>query len=144
MANDKRSVTRFLNVDLDLRRQQGLDELLGYLEPSVLILHQTTEEATMELNEDHRSLEETIVHIAELIQSLPAEAKKRWEQCESRRLNIGIQAGDEPQQAYFAISSATVARIALLGFEIVFTLYAPIDDGDARPTRRPSSGISTI
>jgi hypothetical protein len=89
MSDDKKSVTRFLNVDVDLRCKQGLDELLGYFEPAVLILYRTTEEASMELNESHRS-----------------------------------------HQAYFAISSETIARIAPLGFEIVFTLYAPVNDGD--------------
>jgi hypothetical protein len=130
MSDDKKSVTTFLNVDVDLRCEQGLDELLGYFEPAVLVLHRTTEEASMELNESHRSLEETIVHISELVQSLPAEARKLWERCDLRRLNIGVQAGNVPHQAYFAISSETIARIAPLGFEIVFTLYAPINDGD--------------
>jgi hypothetical protein len=43
MSDDKKSVTTFLNVDVDLRCEQGLDELLGYFEPSVLILYRTTE-----------------------------------------------------------------------------------------------------
>jgi hypothetical protein len=49
MSDDKKSVTTFLNVDVDLRCEQGLDELLGYFEPAVLILYRTTEEASMEL-----------------------------------------------------------------------------------------------
>ena len=71
------------------------------------------------------SLDETIVKLVELIKSLPSQARNIWDQCEARELNIGIQAGNEPYAATFAISSKAVLMLAEAKFEVIITTYAP-------------------
>jgi hypothetical protein len=122
----KESVTRFLNVDLDLRAEAGLEELLGYLAPSVLVLNRTEMEASLELNQDFSSLEETVAGFIALIRSLPPQAMSLWERCELRRMNIGIQAGTQPHQALFVLSKDAVASLADVRAEVMFTVYAPL------------------
>ncbi len=117
----KELVTEFRNVDLDLRAESGLDELLGYLAPFVLVLNRTTMEATLELNQEYDSLEETVIGFIAVIRSLPPQAMNFWERCEL----IGIQAGMQPHQSCFGLSKETIASLADIQAEVLFTLYAP-------------------
>jgi hypothetical protein len=79
----------------------------------------------LELVEDFPSLEETILSWVSLIESIPTQARRNWDQMESRRLNIGIQAGNEPHAASFAISRKATSLLASAGFDVIFTVYAP-------------------
>jgi hypothetical protein len=125
MPPKEESVTQFLNVDLDIRARAGLEELLRSMAPSVIVMYQAEQSASVELNESYLSLDETIVKFAELIKSLPSQARNIWDQCEERAINIGIQAGNEPHAATFAISSKTVLMLAEAKFEVIITTYAP-------------------
>ena len=125
MSPKEESITHFLNVDLDIRARAGLDELLRSMAPSVIVMYQAEQSASVELNESYLSLDETIVKLAELIKSLPFHARNIWDQCEARELNIGIQAGNEPYAATFAISSKAVLMLAEAKFEVIITTYAP-------------------
>ncbi len=119
------SVTKFLNIDLDLRLHRGLDELLRCLGSDVFILRQQSPDASIELNTEYNSVEANDTNFVRLIQSLPQHAKTLWDQCEFRQLNIGIQAGQEPHEAFFSLSHQTVAQIASVQLEILITVYAP-------------------
>jgi hypothetical protein len=124
MAFEGKSATEFLNIDLDLRAPSGLESLLRFLEPSVLVMNQAEQEASIELNAQASSLEGTLVLWIELIQSLPEAARAIWDQCELRSMNIGIQGGTEPHAAYFTIGSETVRQLASFQIEIALTVYA--------------------
>jgi hypothetical protein len=125
MPSKNKSVTEFLNVDLDIRGRAGLEELLEAMASDVIVMSQSAETASVELNEAYLSLEETAAKLIALINSLPPEAKAIWDQCESRRLDVGIQAGVEPYSSTFDISKETVSALAAAGFEVAFTIYAP-------------------
>jgi hypothetical protein len=90
MPPKEESVTEFLNVDLDIRARAGLDELLRSMAPSVIVLSQPEHFASVELNEEALSLEETVVKFIELIESFPPAMRDIWNRCEWRSLNIGI------------------------------------------------------
>jgi hypothetical protein len=127
VSSVEKSVTTFLNVDLDLRAQSGLEELLAHLQPAAFVLHQTAEFACVEASKEHWSLEQAVVDLVEIIQSLPPQAKAIWSRCESRTFNIGIQAGSEPHQAYFALSGNAVSLLASVQADITITVYRPPD-----------------
>ena len=125
MASDSESFTMFLNVDLDLRGD-GLEELLGYLGSSVLVMHQAAQQLSLELSDSGNDpLDVTLAKWIELIQSLPEPARAIWDRCELRSMNIGIQSAEKPHAALFAISSTTVSELAGLQAEIALTVYAP-------------------
>jgi hypothetical protein len=125
----KDAVTKFLNVDIDIRRNtRDLEGFLRSMEASVVVLTHAGQEASIELAKEFASLEETMLGLIDLVGALQPEAKDIWDRLELRRLNVGIQAASEPYAASFAISAKTVELIAAFGFEIVFTIYAPLSD----------------
>ena len=127
MASDPQSLTKFLNVDLDLRGD-GLEELLRYLGSSVLVMHQAAHELALELsNRVDEPLDETLAKWIELLQSLPEPGRAIWNRCNLRSMNIGVQSAEKPYSALFTISSSRVSQLASLQAEIVVTVYAPIE-----------------
>jgi len=125
MPSKEESVTEFLTVDLDIRARAGLEELLRSMAPSAFVLNQSEHFASVELNEEALSLEETVVKFIELMESFPPATRDIWNRCEWRSLNIGIQAGSKPHSSTFALSERIVSLIAAVKLEVVFTVYAP-------------------
>lgn len=129
LSNDR---TIFLNVDLDLRGASGLDELIRYLKPAVVVMNWTTADLSVELNiEGSCSLDETLRRFVTIVQSLPQSARKIWDGCEFRRFNAGIQAGREPHEEHFLISKEVIAAVASIQGELLVTVYAPVADASA-------------
>jgi hypothetical protein len=56
-----------MNLDLDVRAKHGFEELLDSIKGSVIVLHRTTEEASVELNRNCSAPEEAIQHFVALI-----------------------------------------------------------------------------
>jgi hypothetical protein len=121
----ERSITEFLNVDLDLRSQSGLGALLEALEPAVIVLNETANSASVELIGEFTSLEDTVVHFISIIKEFSPAVNKIWNQCDFRTMNIGIQAGLGPHEAHFTLSSQAISLLASVHCEITFTVYAP-------------------
>ena len=145
MTSATNAVTTFLNVDLDLRaREDELKELLRFMDPFVLVLHEIEREASVELNQQCSSLEETLVCFIEVIQGLPLKAKDLWNQCEYRRFNVGIQAENAHHEEHFAVSSQVIARLADIQSEMLITVYAPIDTAPPGSTNVGSSPINDV
>jgi hypothetical protein len=90
----------------------------------VLVLNKTKHEASIELSGiQPKSIDEAVLHFSALIKALPSRVSTIWEQCEVRKMNIGIQGGAQPHEAYFALSENTVSLLASIRAEIVFTVY---------------------
>jgi hypothetical protein len=116
--------TRFLNVDLDLYwGGPALPELLLALEPDLFVLHQDEHRASLELSEQPEDVEAAITGFAERILRLPPDVRALWDRCGKRTMDIGIQSGEQPSSAYFTLSSRTVALLASIQAELVFTVY---------------------
>ena len=122
--NTPDTATSFLNVDLDLRAEHGLEDLLRHFGDDVLVLHRNERDASFELTGEYHALEPCVLGWIALVQSLSDDARRLWGRCEYRRLNVGIQAGVEPHAEYFSMSRAAISLMASLQFEMVFTVYA--------------------
>jgi hypothetical protein len=119
-------VTRFLNVDLDIRGDaRDIEDFLKPIEASIILLRHDGQDASIELADQFASLEETLFGLNGLVRALQPDLRRIWERLHFRKLNVGIQAAGEPHQAEFAISAKAIEMIAALHFEIVFTVYAP-------------------
>jgi len=126
MRPSKTSASEFLNVDLDLTAQSGFDDLVRFLEPRAFVLNRVDGFVSLELNgTDRLSLEQTILRFIELVRSMPQRERNLWDDCDHRTMNIAIQVGLQPQQAYFALSANAVSLLADAQCEIVVTVYAP-------------------
>ena len=127
----KDAVTRFLNVDLDLRgNARDLDTLLKSVESFIIVLRHEGQDASIELAQQFDSLDGTVLGIIGLVSALQQDARQIWDRLESRILNVGIQCDLEPYSAFFSISAKAVELMAAHGFEIVLTVYAPRKDAD--------------
>ncbi|MGE6760649.1 hypothetical protein ACQKGO_21710 [Corallococcus interemptor] len=126
-------MTRFLNVDLDLRCTAGVRELVHALEPFMLILRVTDTEASLEHREQPGSVEEGLHWLVQVVENLPAEARRLWDACETRTMNVGIQADSKPHEALFPVSRDAMTALLRIGAELLFTVYAPIQDWPAAP-----------
>jgi hypothetical protein len=126
MSPSSGSATQFLAVDLDLHARGGLDELVEAFGASVIVLQRTAHQLSLEMSFSSagETLDETLLGWASLIESLPPQARKLWDQCELRSFNIGIQAGKSPHQTGFRISERVVSLVSEIGSEIAITVYA--------------------
>ena len=118
--------THFLNVDLDLCGESGLDELLDAFGSAVLVMNRNSDDfVSLGIAQTHpQSVEETILAFFNLIQQLPPDARAVWDNCTTRCMNIGVQAGTTPHSESFHISDKTISLLSAIKAEIVFTVYA--------------------
>jgi|SRR5579883_608432 len=123
----KKLEAQFLNADLDLCLERRLPELLAALKRSVVVLHQTDTSASIELARDYRSLEETVAAYITLVESLSPTARRLWNQCDVRSVNVGVRAGTERSVGHFALSTHSIISLAKIGCSMEFTVYPPDD-----------------
>lgn len=125
------SSTHFLNVDLDIRGESGLDELLDAFNPAVIVPNQDGKNfVSLEIARAHpQSVDETILVFCNLVQQLPPEVRAVWDNCTMRCMNIGIQAGTKPHSECFHISGKTISLLSAIKAEIAFTVYAAKSEG---------------
>ncbi|QRK08644.1 hypothetical protein JQX13_00155 [Archangium violaceum] len=120
----ERETTQFLNVDLDLRCSSGVRNLVRELEPSTLVMRLNDTEATLEHKEQPRSVDEALLWLVQLVESLPPEARALWDSCDARTMNVGIQAGEQPHQALFPVSLDAMASLLRIKADLLVTVYA--------------------
>jgi hypothetical protein len=103
------SVTRFLNVDLELVATFDLAPLLEYFNAETFTLRDSVAEGRrtvwMELHPDPKDTDDAILRYSMLVESLPSDFRRLWDACEDRCLNVGIQSGLAPHATAFPISN---------------------------------------
>lgn len=117
--------TNFLNSDLDLRSEAGLDDLLKAFGSSVISLRRESDNClSIELEDQPQTVDESILSFYKLVQELSSKARAIWDNCEVRSINIGIQAGTNPYSKEFCISKESISLLSSMNCEIVFTVYS--------------------
>jgi len=120
-------MTRFLNIDLDLRSKSNLKELLEAFGSTVIILNHEEEGcASIEIATDKHpvSIDEAILDYYNIINSLPTKARTIWNKCDVRSMNIGVQAGTNPYSKNFTLSKHTISLLSSINAEVVISIYA--------------------
>jgi hypothetical protein len=119
--------TEFLNVDVDLIGASEVDYIARTLSPALIVAHREPGRISLELSQQPKSADDAVAELARVLTHLPTEAKAMWDNCQSREVNIGIQAGREPHEARFTISQKSLSLVAALRADIVVTVYANDD-----------------
>ncbi len=117
--------THFLNVDLDIRVKAGLKPLIEAFGRGAHCVHQSRTFAVLELNKQTTTVEANVMGFLKLITGLPPSARRIWQSCSLRSMNIGIQSGMEPNSAEFKISNKALKAATDCGVQLIFTVYAP-------------------
>jgi hypothetical protein len=117
--------THFLNVDLDVRSREGLEELVAAFGGHDLYCGKVVRSylASFEVHVRSRRVEPTIRALVRRAASLRGRAKELWEKASHRDFNIGFQAGEGPHSYEAVISNETLQAVAALGGRIVVTIY---------------------
>jgi hypothetical protein len=116
------NVTEFLNVDLDLDAEEGIDELLEALRPALVISRFSTR-AGLELDLQPTSPEIAIRGLVTLVQKLPPDKRAIWDKAKVKSFNIGIQARANPHYTEFALPSEVLSLVHSISASIAFTVY---------------------
>jgi hypothetical protein len=116
-------------VDLDLRAKSGLRTLQKALEPSVVVLsYQPRRFLSVELADiQPKDIDEAVRSFSQLIARFEPSARAIWDRCESRTLNVGIQAAATPHPAEFKLSQDAVVMLSHMRAEICITVYGCAD-----------------
>lgn len=126
MPSESAAQTDFRNVDLDIRAQSGLQELLEGLKDSIYVMNNETQGfASVELLDvQPESIDHAVRLYFDLVQALSPRLRNIWDNCEIRCMNIGVQAGTEPYSKLFNISRETISLLSSIHADVVFTVYA--------------------
>jgi hypothetical protein len=93
----KGKVTTCLNVDVEVRSTASLKELSDHLSKSVFMLSSEDLFIAFEAHLDPPyTLDDLIRALAKIVEALPPQLRDVWDCCDSRRFDIGIEAGDQP------------------------------------------------
>lgn len=123
------NVTKFLNVDFDIRARFDLRPLATAFGKNVVVLYTGHERglysAHLELARQPKNADAAIRDFAVLIHGLPRAHRKLWDAATTRDFNIGVQSvtKDKPYEIKLAVS--TIRAVSSLSARIVVTIYAP-------------------
>ncbi len=128
--------THFLNVDLELRGEDDLSDLVRAFEPDAYALHCTRDGqgyfANLELSSHPANAEVGIRSFVDLVHKLSPEARAAWNQVLTRDFSIGVAAGSDARSFEVGVTPAVLRIAADVGSGIVFVVYAlapPNSDG---------------
>jgi hypothetical protein len=117
---------QYITVDLELDSPASLDHVVAELDPSVSIHLHSREDGL------HRvalgilaggSPEATVSHVCDLLEGLSPPARRAWEQCTRRVVDLAFESGTSPQCVTYALPAALVRRVADLGMAVAVTMY---------------------
>ena len=135
------SVTRFLNIDLELVATFDLAPLLEYFNQTVFKLRDSVDQGRrtvwMELYADPKDMDDAILRYAMLVESLPKEIRRLWDKCEDRCLNVGIQSGRAPHASAFRISTGAIEKLVAIGARLEITVYSADGKKSERSRSKP-------
>ncbi|MBI1918091.1 MAG: hypothetical protein HYS12_25650 [Planctomycetes bacterium] len=136
---------RYLNVDLDLESRVSLAPIVEAFGEDVVVLHQSAcrefftasfEAAGSGCSGD---AEGAINDLCLLVENLPDDARRLWDECCTRVFDIGYESGDSPRSFRSILHPETVMRVAAVGAAIMVTIY-PRAMEDAGPDAAPDRG----
>ena len=116
---------RFLNVDLQIWSARDLRPLIRVLKKETIVLHAIEGFAAFEFLPQLRNAPATLNRFCELLEKLPPAARNSWESAKTRQMDVGIEGGAARKAGRFSIPASTLARVAKLKAERVFTVYSP-------------------
>jgi hypothetical protein len=120
--------THFLNVDLELRAERELTELVQAFEPGAMALNCMALDdgylANLELATQPTEAEAAIRSFVNLIDKLPERARVLWNEASRRDFSIGIEAGSTPSSFELALTPAVLKLAADVGARITVVIYA--------------------
>ena len=120
---------RYINTDLEIESKEDLTPIIEAFGENAFVLHHGPIEglnhASFELSDDDSSdPNEVINRYCDLIENLPTPARKIWDNCTTRIMDIGVESGSSPHNFRFEVQQRTISRVSGIGASLVVTIYA--------------------
>jgi hypothetical protein len=131
--------TRFLNVDLEVVATFDMTPLLEHFNSTTFTLRDSVDDGQrtvwMELAPDPKDTDDAIVRYAILVESLPSDIRRLWDECDDRCLNVGIQSGLSPHASAFQISTDAIAKLVAISARLEITVYSADGEKSEHPPK---------
>ena len=120
---------RYINTDLEIESTEDLTPIIEALGENAFVLHHGPIEglnhASFELTDDDSSDPDGAINrYCDLVENLSTPARKIWNNCATRILDIGVESGSSPHNHRFEVQQRTINRVSGIGAGLVFTVYA--------------------
>ena len=112
----------YITADLTFDSPTSLDRVVAELDHAVsLHLHERGDGLHRVAVEG--SPERTVSHLCDLLEGLSPPARRIWDQCTRRVVDIAFESGTVPLSVTYTLPASLVRRVAELGMAIAVTLY---------------------
>ncbi|HEU0291098.1 MAG TPA: hypothetical protein VFR47_00075 [Anaerolineales bacterium] len=120
---------RYINTDLEIESKEDLTPIIEAFGENAFVLHHGPIEglnhASFELSDDDSSDPDGVVNrYCDLVEKLPTTARKIWDSCATRIIDIGVESGSSPHNYRFEVQHRTISRVSGIGASLVVTVYA--------------------
>lgn len=130
MQMNKLDESIFLNVDLEVFSRSDLKPLADALKKSLTIHYVGMEfgkhKAYFELSRPPKTPDSAIIRYCKLIQKLPPNKRKIWDNAESRSFDIGFESPKKGRYFWGSVRSEAIRAAGLVGAQIAITIYGPM------------------
>lgn len=136
-----RQASEYLALDLEVVSKKGLDAYKAATRGKGLNRDDVTRRGRVILigvggrhyagDSIDRMINRHVMAAVRFVRGLPPEARSEWDQATQKTLDIGIQAGFEPNPLEFRLETETLAAVVEIGARVQVTLYAAPSESDA-------------
>jgi hypothetical protein len=132
--------THFITVDLEVFSRRRLKPLVAALGEKVIVLHEgrwgpryhASVNGSGYRRNTRLTADQEIGELIDLIDALPAGARRLWERADTRVFDIGMQAGFHPHSHALKLSTRTIRRLADVHGTVAVTTYAAMTRADEK------------
>lgn len=124
-----KTMSTFLNVDLDINSRSSLEPLLQELDERVAVLYSESKPrkhfAVIEVARLWRkpTADKTIAALCDLIENLSPKSRRIWKLSHQKIFNIGVELPANERATYSSISNDSLSKISSLGATLILTCY---------------------
>ncbi|MBA3550494.1 MAG: hypothetical protein H0T76_28805 [Nannocystis sp.] len=116
----------YITTDLEFDSPTSLDRIVAELEHAASIhLHERGDgRHSVALGVMvEGSPEQTVAHVCGLLEGLSPPARRIWDQCTRRVVDVAFESGTAPKCVAYTLPAELVRRVADLGMAIAVTIY---------------------
>ena len=118
---------QYLNTDLQIESKSDLSEIVDAFGDDVLVLHhgemRSYQHACFSVAGGSTDADTAITFFCTLVESLPSDVRKIWDESCARVFDVGYESGSSPQNFRSQIRASTIQRVAHIGASIAVTIY---------------------
>jgi hypothetical protein len=120
---------RYINTDLEIESKEDLNPIIEAFGKNAFVLHsgpiKGMNHASFELTSDrYFDPDKAVDKFCELVENLPVTARKIWNNCATRIIDIGVESGSSPHNYRFEVRQKTINRVSGIGASLIVTVYA--------------------